>query len=283
MDLIVALISPPVRLNSLLTNFQTNTISLMADGLIFLGAIVYYYCVRILRKKGRKWSIWRSTSYYLGLSVIFIATGSGFASYDDSVFFMHVIQHLLLMNLVPILIALSAPITLLLQASQRKVQTKTLKVINSKVFGIITFPLLAWLGNWLTMYTYFLTPIYTLSLKHPLFHDFTHLQFLLVGYNYWVQILGLDPLRHRLSIGSRLIFLLSGIPFGSFLGVAIMQMKTSIAPFAHSLSDTHTGGALLWGIGEIFTFGALTVIFFQWAKTDEREAKRIDREMYPTT
>lgn len=69
---------------------------------------------------------------------------------------------------------------------------------------------------------------------------------------------------------------LAAIPFNAFLGIAIMNMSHPISP-AHTLSDTHAGGGLLWGLGEIFTLAALGVLFVGWSKEEERKAVREDR------
>ncbi|CAG4929559.1 MULTISPECIES: cytochrome c oxidase assembly protein [Acidithrix] len=281
MVLFLAQLSPSVTINQLLTGFQLDPLSILADAALVATAILYILGVRRLAKRNRIWSKWRTLSFMGSLFTIFFAVGSGFASYDDSVFWMHVIQHLLLMNAAPIMLVLSAPVTLALQASNRSTTTSILKIINSRYISFWSFPIVAWLSNWVTMYAYFLTPLYSLSIRHPLFHYYTHLHFLIAGFFFWSVVLGLDPAKHRLSFGAKLAFLLTGIPFGSFLGIAIMQSSRSIDPAANTLTDTHMGGSILWIFGEIFTFAAIGIIFVQWSRAEERSAKRLDRELYP--
>lgn len=278
LQLLLTIPSPPVRLSVLLGGIQLNPLSLVTLALELLFIALYLWGIKTLAKRGRQWPIFRTVSYIAGVFVVFVATGSGLASYDDQVFTIHVIQHLMLMNLAPILIALSAPMTLLLQASPKGVQTKTIKILHSKLISFITFPLVAWLMNYVTMYVYFLTPIYQLSIEHPLFHDYTHLHFLITGTIYWVILIGIDPVRWKMSYGAKLAYLLAGIPFSTFLGIALTSVKTSISP-AHTLADVHSGGAILWVFGEVFTVGALGIIFFQWARYEERIAARSDREL----
>ena len=276
----LGIISPPVHLHQILTAFQVGPWSLLADLLILALLAGYLLGVRTLKLRNRAWPKSRTVAFTGGSALIFFATGSGFASYDSSVFFMHVIQHLILMNAAPILLALSAPVTLLLQASPRKVQTAVLRILHSRYVSILTFPIVAWLMNWITMYAYFLTPIYSFSIRHPLFHDYTHLDFLVAGYIFWSALVSIDPLAHKMSFGAKIAYLLSGVPFGAFLGIALTQMSTSIDPTVHSLVDTHTGGSVLWAFGEIFTLAALAAIFVQWSRADEREARRHDRHLY---
>ena len=278
----VVLRSPSVSLHQILTAFQTDPLAIFADLVMLAMVVAYLIGVRRLGAKGRAWPRSRTVAFLSGSFLIFFATGSGFASYDDSNFSMHVIQHLILMNAAPILLALSAPVTLLLQSSSRKIQTWTLRVLHSRWVKFVTLPFVAWLANWVTMYAYFLTPVYALSIRHPLFHYYTHLHFLIAGYIFWSAVVSLDPIPHKMSFGGKLAFLLSGIPFGTYLGIALTQMSTSIDPAVHTLADTHVGGSILWAFGEIFTLAALAAIFVQWSRADEREARRHDRELYGT-
>ncbi len=279
-DLFGLIVSPAVTFHQILTAFQTDPLAIAADAVLVLAVAAYVIGVRRLAAKGRNWPRSRTAAFLGGSALIFFATGSGFASYDSSNFAMHVIQHLILMNGAPILLVLSAPVTLLLQASSRNVQTGALKVLHSHWAKFVTLPFIAWLANWVTMYVYFLTPIYTLSIQHPLFHYYTHLHFLIAGFIYWSVVISIDPIPHKMSFGAKLAFLLSGIPFGTYLGIALTQMSTSIDPSHNSLADTHLGGSILWAFGEIFTLAALAAIFVQWSHADEREARRHDRELY---
>ncbi len=278
LHLLSAIPSPPVKLSVLLTGIQTGPISFAALALEIIFALLYLWGTKTLKARGRRWSTLRTVSFLAGDLVIFIATGSGLAAYDDKVFTIHVIQHLLLMNLAPIFIALSAPMTLLLQAAKRPVQTTTIKLLHSKVISVLTFPVFAWLINYSTMYVYFLTPVYQLSIEHPLFHDYTHLHFLIAGIIFWTTLIGVDPIRWKMSYGAKLAYLFAGIPFGTFLGIALTSVRTSISP-AHTIADVHAGGAVLWVFGEVFTVGAIAIIFFQWAKHEERAALRADRDL----
>ena len=270
--------SPPIRLHQLLFDIQLNPLAIFSLVLELASIYLYVRGQKRLSTRGRDWSGTKTASFITGVVLIWVATGSGLASYDDSVFEIHVIQHLLLMNFAPIFIALGAPLTMATQASPRSIQVKIVAFLHSKPMLLLTFPAFTWIANLATMYLYFLTPIYQLSLDHPLFHDYTHLQFLVVGLLFWTTAIGVDPSPWRPGIITRLGFILSGIPFSAFLGIAIMGMRKSISP-AHTLADTHAGGALLWGLGEFTNVIGLLVLVFQWSKLDARQAKRIDREL----
>jgi putative membrane protein len=270
-------ISPVVHLHTLLTAWQTDWLSLVSLVIEMTFALGYIVFARRLAARGRRWSPWRTTSFVAGILTIVIATQSGLASYDDSVFNIHVIQHLLLMNVAPILLALGAPVTLVLQAGERSTQERVLKVLHHPIIEVITNPVFVLVVFSVTMVGYFLTPFYQFSLEHPLLHDLTHLHFLIAGCLYWWLVVGIDPSRWRLSFPMKLGFLAVDIPVGTLLGLGLTQSRDSIAPLFHSVADTHAGGATLWILGEIFTFVAMGIVVTQWMRADVREAARADR------
>lgn len=270
-------ISPPVEIHALLTAWQTDTLSLVSLAIELALAAWYVVSVRRLAARGRAWSRWRTASFLSGIALVIIAVQSGLASYDDEVFWVHVIQHLLLMNFAPILLALSAPVTLALQASGRPTQRVLLGVLHHPVVEAITNPFVVVITAYGTMLVYFLSPFYNFSLEHPLVHDLTHLHFLISGCLFWWLIVGRDPSRWRLSHPAKLGLLAVGIPVNAILGVSLSGATVSIAPHFHTLGDTHVGGSILWVVGELTSLIALGIVLYQWMQYEEREAIRADR------
>jgi putative membrane protein len=270
-------ISPAINVHTLFTRFQTDALSLVALAIELGLAVWYVMSVRRLATRGRRWSRWRTASFLGATALVIIAVQSGLASYDDQVFGAHVVQHLLLMNFAPILYALSAPVTLALQASDRRTQQGLLKVLHHPVVELVTNPVVVVLVSYGTMIVYFLTPFYNFSLEHPLVHNLTHLHFLISGCLFWWLVVGRDPSRWRLSYPVKLAVLAIGIPVTAVLGVSLTGARNSIAPLFHSVADTRRGGSILWVVGELTTFVAMGVIVYQWMKFEEREGVRADR------
>lgn len=272
-----AVLSPPVRIHTLLTGWQTDWLTLVTVAIDVTLAGAYVAAAVRLGRRGRSWSRWRTLSFVSGVVTILVATFSGLAAYDDSVFVIHVVQHLLLMNVAPILLVLGAPVTLALQASGRTTQTRILRVLHHPVVEFVTNPLFVLAMFSVTMIGYFLTPFYQYSLEHPLVHDLTHLHFLIAGCLYWWLVVGVDPSRWRLSYPMKLGFLAVEIPVGTILGLSLVQANVSVAPLFHTLADTHNGGAVLWIASEVVTFSAISILLYQWMRSDAREASRGDR------
>jgi len=270
-------ISPAVHLHTLLTAWQTDPLSLLSLT-IETGLVAWYLVsVRRLARRGRQWSRGRTVSFTGGVLLVVVATQSGLASYDDQVFSVHVVQHLLLMNFAPILLALGAPVTLALQASSRRTQRGLLRVLHFPLVELVTSPVFVVVVAYGTMVGYFLTPFYALSLRHPALHNLSHLHFLVSGCLFWWLVVGLDPSRWRLTHPVKLAVLAAGIPVNAVLGIALTGARTSIAAQFHSVADTHQGGSVLWVVGELTTVVALAIIVFQWMQAEERRALRADR------
>jgi len=270
-------LSPPISAHQLLTAWQHDPVSLVAAA-VELALVVWYLAgVRRLARRGRHWPEWRTAGFLAGIATVVIAVQSGVASYDDSNFTVHVVQHLLLMNVAPIFLALSAPMTLALQASGRPTQQRLLSIVHHPVVAFVTHPLVVAALAYATMIGYFLTPFYNFSLEHPVVHDLTHLHFLISGCLFWWVVLGKDPSRWRPSYPVKLGLLAVGIPVTAVLGVALSQARTSIAPHFHTVTDTRAGGSILWIFGELTTLVAMGVVLYQWLSFDEREQLRADR------
>ncbi len=270
--------SPSVQAHTLLSGWQHSAPSLVGLGIELLVAVCYLAATRRLARRGHRWSAWRTVSFLGGVAVVVVAVQSGLAAYDDSVFVVHVVQHLLLMSVAPVLLAMGAPVTLALQASGRAVQRRAISVLHSRPVAVITHPLVASVTAFGVMVVYFMTSLYPYSLRHPGFHDATHLVFLFAGCLYWWPVIGADPMRWHMSYPAKLGYLAVGIPVNAFLGVAIMNFGHPISP-AHTLADTHAGGAIMWGIGELVTLACLMAVGVQWMRYEERRAAREDRRL----
>jgi len=272
-----ATVSPPVELHTLLTGWQTDVPHLVTLALELVLGAWYLAAAHRLARRGRRWSGWRTAAFLGGLAVVVVAVQSGLARYGDEVFSVYVVQHLVLMNLAPIGLALGAPMTLALQASGRPTQTRLLRVLHHPVVEFVTNPVVVAAVAYTTMVGYFVSSFYRLSIEHPLLLDAVQLHFLVSGALFWWLVAGLDPSRWRLGYPAKLGILAVGIPVNAILGVALTGVSTSIAPGVNSLSDVQRGGAILWIVGELVATGAMGIVVYQWMRNEERQAVRADR------
>ena len=167
-----------------------------------LGALVWYVTgTRRVAARGRTWSVLRTVCFVVGILVIAYATDGGIAHYEVSNFTAHTVQVFLLINIAPPLVALGAPITLALQSSSRRGTNRWLRVLHSRAARALSQPLVAFGLAMGMAFAYFLTPLYGISERHPVFLTFLHLLFVVVVLMLWVLIVGQDKLPRRLGFG----------------------------------------------------------------------------------
>ena len=224
----------------------------------------------------RPWPRARTVSFLAGLAVIEIALGSAVATLSDSHFTAHILQHLCLMMIAPPLLALGAPMTLLLQTSSRLTKRRLLVALHSRLFAVITHPVPVFFAYYGSMFAFFLSPALGYAMDNMWLMDIVNLFFLAGATLFWWPMVGIDPIpRWNMNPGFKLINLMLGVPFESFLAIALLMEAAPVAPM-YSLSSTHTGAGVLWTLSELFTVASLAPIFVQWTKADARMAKRID-------
>lgn len=232
-----------------------------------------------LAKRGRRWNPVRTVSFLGGLVAVDIALQSPIAALTGSYFEAHVIQHLLLMVMAPVLLALGAPMTLILQTTSRRTKSRWLRALHSWPFAVLTHPLAVWVFYYVAMLAFFLTPAIAVAMEHMWLMDLFNLGFLGGAALFWWPMVGLDPIPHwRMNYPIRLANILVGVPLESFLAIALLGLRRPIAPM-YSLSSTHTGAGLLWGLTELTTAVAAIPIYFQWMASEDRKAAREDARL----
>jgi putative membrane protein len=270
---------PPIDLHTLLTDWQTGVFPLSAGIVAVAIAGWYVLAVRNLAGRGRHWSRGRIASFMAGLVSVELALGSSVASLSMYTFTAHVIQHLLLMIVAPPLLALGAPMTLILQTTRRPTKRRVLRTLHSRAFAIVRNQLPVFFFYYLSMYAFFLTPALGYAMGHMWLMDLINLGFLAGATLFWWPMVGIDPIPGGgMSPGFKVINLLIGIPVESFLGIALLMASTPVASI-YSLATTHTGGGVLWAASEVATLAALGPVYLQWTKADARAARRIDARL----
>src|ERR1700684_1814500 len=122
---------PPFSWSEAATNWQFAPIVTAFTALL---AVAYLWgALRVRRRHPRRpWPLRRTVPFLLRLLVINPATQSGIGTYDDTLFWAHMIQHLMLIMVAPPLLVLGQPVTLLLHASRNPLHTWAKRVVVSR-------------------------------------------------------------------------------------------------------------------------------------------------------
>jgi putative copper resistance protein D len=276
-------VPPALDISTFFTETRIELLPLLG---LTLVAALYVVGVRRLTRRGRRWSTARSTAFAVGVVGLLVATQSGLASYDTSLFSAHVGQHVLIGVVAPFFMALGAPITLALQASNRPLQVRLLGLLHSHPVRVLTHPIVAWALFGLTLFVLYFTPIYELSLRNPFVHGLVHLHFFVVGSVFFWAVIGLDPVAWKLPHGFRLLLVLITVPFHAFLGLALYSSEVPLAADYYAeaarpagasvLSDQRVGAGVMWIVGDAIGLIAGTVVIAQWMAHEDRANRRAE-------
>ena len=245
---------------------------------IGLAAWWYLSAARRLGARGRRWPGRRTAPFVAGLLVLVLATQGGVAAADTTSFTAHVLQHLMLGMVAPVLLALGAPVTLALQSSKRELRSRLIKILHSAPVKAVTHPVTAWAAFGGSMFALYFTGLYAATLRSVPLHDVVHLGFAMAGCLFFWPVVGLDPTPHRMAYGGRMLYVLVALPFHTIIGVALVTQTKLIAP-GLNLTDQQTGAAILWTAGELLGLIAMMIVAAQWMTAEEREAIRQDRRL----
>ena len=265
-----------------------------ATFLILLTTVLYLWGVVRLHRRGDHWPVGRTLSFVVvGMGSAILATVSGLAVYDDTLLSAHMIQHMILAMVVPLAMALGAPITLALRTLPRRPRGWLLVVLHSRAAKVLTFPPLTFTLFVLTPWALYFSGWYTATLHSDYLHEMTHLHMVLVGCLFFWPLMGVDPLPGRISYPARMLLVVLTLPFHAFMGVTIMAQKRLIGgswypvlregPMGAWLPSPHddqkVAGGILWSAGDAVGLVFIGVLFVQWVRSSMREAQREDRRL----
>ena len=261
----------------------------MAIG-IAVAAGLYIAGLVVMHRRGDRWPVRRSVSFLLGgLGSIGLATMSALGTYDTVLLSVHMVQHMTLMMVSPMFLALGAPVTLALRTLPPRPRTMLLAVLHSRVARVLTFAPLTLALFIATPFALYYSSFYELSLRSGFWHAFLHLHFLIVGALLMWPLMGIDPVPGRISYPLRLLMLFLMLPFHAFLGISIMSSTQLIAESWYlafnrtwppsPLDDQYLAGGIMWASGDVIALVMLIALFVQWYAQSQREARREDRRL----
>jgi putative membrane protein len=232
---------------------------------------------------------YRSWAWYSGLLVVVLALASPIATYDTTLFSVHMIQHLLLTMIAAPLLVLAAPITLVLRlaspATRRRV---VLPILHSWPVRVISFPVVTWVVFAGVMWASHFSPLFNAALDDEVAHVFEHALFLGTALLFWWPAVGADPSPWRLPHPARIGYLFLGMPQSSFLGLAIFSAPDVLYPHYASLVrtwgpsplvDQQWAGGIMWAGGDLLFLIAMILALWVWLRAEEAEGRRADAKL----
>jgi putative copper resistance protein D len=213
---------------------------------------------------------------------------SGLAAYDTTLLSVHMVQHMVLTMVAPILLALGAPVTLALRMLPAGPRRTLLAAVHSRYVRVVTFPVVAFGLFIANPFVLYFSGLYRATLEHSWLHELVHLHFIAVGCVFFWPLIGLDPLPGRLPYPLRALLMFLSTPFHTVLGLTVMQSTQLLGgdwypslglDWADPFEDQRLAGGILWAAGEFVAVAMLAALVVQWMRQSEREARRVDRAL----
>lgn len=271
-------------------------LELSADPFFLAGCLVglalYGWGVARLRRRGDAWPVGRTVFFTAGVLSIALVMCTKLNDYGMVMFSVHMVQHMVISMLSPILLLLGAPVTLALRAlppagrGRKGPRELLLAVLHSRYMKIITHPAFTIPMFIASLYGLYFTPLFDFLMGSRPGHIGMMVHFLAVGLIFFWPIMGVDPGPHRPGYVMRMLELFAGMPFHAFFGIALMMAsEPMVRAYADppaslgitALSDQNAAGGIAWAFSEIPSVLVLIALVFQWYRSEQRQAVRKDR------
>lgn len=245
------------------------------------GLLLILYIWRV------KCQIRRAVIFTVGVAVLFVALESPLDTLADNYLFSaHMLQHLMLILIVPPFLLLGIPL--------EEANSWLHLPIARKAEGVTGRPSVAWVSCIAVMTLWHLPILYNFALAHESVHVFQHLSFLITGTMFWWPIVGPIPGR-RLAAIPAVFYLFAAVIENTMLGITITFMPVGyylayLHPHASqevlelirngwgisAALDQKLGGLLMWVPGCSVYFVGILLELAAWYSAPDVEAQGID-------
>ncbi len=256
------------------------------------GVASYLLAVRRIRRGGLPWQAGRTIAWIIGWFIVAYLASAGLWSASSIMFSWHMLVHMLFNMLVPALLVMGAPTTLLRQVldSGRDELMNPRAVLDSLLnwgpMKILFGPFIGWAVFVASFYVVYFTPVFGWLMRYHWGHQWMLLHFMAAGLLLFEFVIGLDELPSSLPHIGRLGFVITAMPFHSFFAVITMGAHqiigrdyylTLAVPWIHDLAaNQNLGGQITWATGEPPMAVVLLALCVQWFLSDRRDQRRLD-------
>lgn len=255
----------------------------------------YLWGVVRVHRAGGRWPVTRLVSWLAGWGLMLYLAVSGLWMYSTAVFSWHMLVHMTVNMMVPLLVVLGGPIGLLTAAtgeagtSELPGPADLLDGLDANRFvRFVLSPPVLWVNYIGSLFLVYFTPLFPWMMRYHWAHQLMLLHFMLAGFLFFNLLVGPDRSARQLPPLVRFAILLSVMPFHAIFAVGIMMARSVIGEQFYEaldvswvpslLADQDIAGQITWFTGEIPAFIAVAVLAAQWFRSDSREAAQLDRE-----
>ena len=244
--------------------------------LLVLVAVGYLLGMLRLRRRGERWPWHRTAAGIAFVVVLVIATDGPVGRYADVLFWVHMVQHLLLIMVVPVAALCAAPLRLLatvVQPVERVVGSRPVRLLTHPGVGVVLYAAVVVLTH--------LTGFQQVSMARPEVRAAELVGYVVSGWVLFLPLLGAELRPWRLPPLLRIALLALSMGVDTMTGVVLMITPYALAPAygaAHSgwgptlLADQEAGGAVMWFAGDMLMALMIVAVGLAWGRTSRTQA-----------
>jgi len=260
---------------SLLTSWTVEPATLVVA---LVAAFAYGRRARTLAQRGQPVPRWRIGLFGTGVVLMVIAVASPIdAVGEDDLFFLHMTQHLLLGDIIPmcLLAGLTGP---LLQPLLAHLPVKELRVLSIPwvALPIWTLNLVFW----------FLPPLFDAAERHTIVHVVFHLCLLAAGTAMWMPVFETLPAPEWFGTGAKLAYIVVVRMVGTILAnILVWASAPFYEPYRSGeshygigpLADQQLAGGIMLLYDSVLTLVAIAWLFLRMAQEGETRQRLLER------
>ncbi len=250
-------------------------VALLAAGAYLLG-------VRRLRRDGRSWPAAWTGCWLGGCAVLLVTTSSGLASYGHAVFSVHMVDHMLLATLVPVLVVLGHGISLALEVTRAGLRSRLLSLLDAPAVRLARHPAVAWTAVAVTLFGLYPTGLFGSIVLEHWAHLAMDVAFLGTGLALFWPVLGYSVGERGLPAIGRIVMVFAVMALHAGFSAWLLGRATPVAaqfygalqlPFLTDLlADQRRGAVLGWALGEVAVMVTVVVLVVRWTRADRAES-----------
>ncbi|MBT0770164.1 cytochrome c oxidase assembly protein [Kineosporia sp. J2-2] len=234
---------------------------------LIVAAVAYAECLWFSRHRARP-PVRRILFWYAGLTCCAVATIGPVAASGRDGFTGHMVVHLLLGMIAPLLLVRAAPMTLLLRALPVVAARQVARLLRTRALRAITHPLTATLLNLGGLWILYFTGVFQAMHGFAPVHAAVHLHLLAVGYLFTASLVGVDPDPHRASVVIR-----SGALIAFMAGHSALAKQLYVTPPAGvGIVDGRSGAQLMYYAGDAVDVALIVLLLAGWYSAAGRRA-----------
>jgi cytochrome c oxidase assembly factor CtaG len=254
---------------------------------VVLAALLYWLGGLGWRRRRSTHDLATTAAFAAGLVTIVLALDSPIDAYADQLFWVHMLQHVLLLTVAPPLILLGRPWPRMWRALPLEARTSVARTLVrarwTAPVRALARPLPAWVLFNATMVAWHIPSAYNATLSSGAVHQVEHALFFFTGLLFWARVIDPGPLRPKLVWPARLAYVTGAMVVGWVLAITLVLVPHPL--YEHyatlvsrpggisALTDQQLAGGVMWVLGSISFTVTMLIGFYRWLEADGKSAK----------